>query len=313
MLAQLSPRLIDRLPPARGSLHEDASLSGVTWFRTGGPAEILFHPADADDLIAFRTGLPADIDVTVLGLGSNVLVRDGGIDGVVIVFGKALSDIEIDEDIIIAGAGALDVAVARACRAAALTGLEFLSGIPGTIGGALRMNAGAYGSELADVLIDATAIDGAGQLHTLSQADFGFTYRHSNVPEDWIFLSARLRATPGDRERIATRMDEIADERRSSQPIQARTGGSTFRNPDGASAWELVDAAGCRGLTVGDAMVSEQHCNFLINKGDATAHDIETLGETVRDRVRAHSGVDLVWEIKRIGRPLPGIAGGPAS
>ncbi len=303
MLAQLSPRLIDRLPAVRGRLSANASLGGVTWFRTGGPAEVLFNPADADDLIAFRRGLPPEIPVTVLGLGSNVLVRDGGIEGVVVVFAKALSDITIDGEIVSAGAGALDVAVSRAARDASLEGLEFLSGIPGTVGGALRMNAGAYGREIAEVLVDATAVDPAGDVHTLSNADFGFTYRHCHVDEDWIFLSGRLQGAPGDRGAIAARMTRISDARRDSQPIQSRTGGSTFKNPDGARAWELIDAAGLRGFRIGDAMVSEQHCNFLINCGNATAADIETLGEEIRDRVETHSGIRLEWEIRRIGRP----------
>jgi UDP-N-acetylmuramate dehydrogenase len=303
MLAQLSPRLIDRLPDVRGRLSENASLAGVTWFRTGGPAEVLFNPADADDLIAFRRGLPSDVPVTVLGLGSNVLVRDGGIEGVVVVFAKSLSDISIDGDVVSAGAGALDVAVSRAARDASLQGLEFLSGIPGTIGGALRMNAGAYGREISEVLVEATAVDPDGEVHRISNADFRFTYRHCDIDEDWIFLSSRLQGAPGDRDAIAARMAEISDARRDSQPIQARTGGSTFKNPDGAKAWELIDAAGLRGFRIGDAMVSEQHCNFLINCGAATAADIETLGEEIRDRVEAGSGIRLEWEIHRIGRP----------
>lgn len=305
MLAQLTPRTIDSLPAVRGTLTENASLAGVTWFRTGGPAEILFHPADAADLVAFREALEPGIPVTVLGLGSNVLVRDGGIAGVVIVFGKALSDISIDGKTILAGAGALDVAVARACRDAGLAGLEFLSGIPGTIGGALRMNAGAYGREIADVLVDATAVDAAGTVRTIPTAEFGFSYRHIALDPASIFLSATLRGEPGNASRIAARMTEIAQERRSTQPVQARTGGSTFKNPPGAKAWELIDAAGCRGLVVGDAMVSEQHCNFLINRGAATARDIERLGEEVRARVLKHAGVLLEWEIRRIGAETP--------
>ncbi len=303
MLAQLSPRLIDRLPAVRGRLSENASLAGATWFRTGGPAEVLFHPADADDLTTFRSGLPSDVPVIVLGLGSNVLVRDGGIEGVVVIFAKALSDISIDGGVLSAGAGALGVAVSRAARDASLQGLEFLSGIPGTIGGALRMNAGAYGREISEVLIEATAVDPDGEVHTISNAEFGFTYRHCDIGEDWIFLSGRLQGAPGDRDAIAARMAEISDARRRSQPIQARTGGSTFKNPVGAKAWELIDAAGLRGFRIGDAMVSEQHCNFLINCGAATAADIETLGEEIRDRVEAGSGIRLEWEIRRIGRP----------
>ncbi|MGB0630306.1 MAG: UDP-N-acetylmuramate dehydrogenase [Alphaproteobacteria bacterium] len=308
MLAHALPRLVDQLPAVRGEISERASLAGITWFRTGGPAEVLFRPADVDDLRQFVTALDGDIDVTVLGLGSNAMIRDGGVPGVVIHIGKNFGNIAFDGDDVIAGAGALDVTVSRACRDRSLAGLEFLSGIPGTIGGALRMNAGAYGREIADVLVSAEALDPAGRLHELSHADFGFTYRHSAVDEDWIFLSARLAGTPGDRAKIDARMSEIAGDRKSSQPIQERTGGSTFKNPDGAKAWELIDAAGCRGLVVGDAMVSEQHCNFLINRGNATAHDLETLGEEVRRRVRAHSGVSLEWEIRRIGIPAEGMS-----
>lgn len=301
MLAHALPRLIDRLPPVRGTLTEDARISGITWFRTGGPAEVLFHPADREDLIAFLSALDPDIDRTVLGLGSNALIRDGGLPGVVIHLGKALGDISVDGTEITAGAGTLDVAVARAARDRDIAGLEFLSGIPGTIGGALRMNAGAYGRETSDVLVSAEAIDPAGNIHPLTPADFGFSYRHSAIDETWIFLSARLAGEAGDRAEIDRRMAEIAEDRKSSQPIQSRTGGSTFKNPPGAKAWELIDAAGCRGLTIGDAMVSEQHCNFLINRGNATAHDLETLGEEVRTRVEAHSGIVLEWEIRRIG------------
>lgn len=301
MLAHALPRLIDRLPPVRGKLTENAPISGITWFRTGGPAEVLFHPADRKDLIDFVSALEPGIERTVLGLGSNALIRDGGLPGVVIHLGKALGDITFDGLEISAGAGALDVAVARAGRDRSIGGLEFLSGIPGTIGGALRMNAGAYGREIGDVLVSAEAIDPAGNLHTLAPADFGFSYRHSGIDESWIFLSARLSGIPGDRVAIDRRMMEIAEDRKSSQPVQARTGGSTFKNPPGAKAWELIDAAGCRGLVIGDAMVSEQHCNFLINRGNATARDLETLGEEVRKRVAQHSGILLDWEIRRIG------------
>lgn len=301
MLAHALPRLIDRLPPVRGTLTENAPISGITWFRTGGPAEVLFHPADREDLIAFVSTLDADIDRTVLGLGSNALIRDGGLPGVVIHLGKPFGEISFDDTLVTAGAGALDVAVARAGRDRSIAGLEFLSGIPGTIGGALRMNAGAYGREMSNVLVSAEAVDPVGNVHALTSADFGFTYRHSSIDESWIFLSARLSGEFGDRAEIDRRMTDIADDRKSSQPIQSRTGGSTFKNPPGAKAWELIDAAGCRGLSIGDAMVSEQHCNFLINKGNATAHDLETLGEEVRGRVESHSGVTLEWEIRRIG------------
>ena len=301
MLAHALPRLIDRLPPVRGTLTENAPISGITWFRTGGPAEILFHPADRDDLVSFVSALDADIDRTVLGLGSNALVRDGGLPGVVIHLGKAMGEVSFDGTVVTAGAGALDVTVAREGRDRSIAELEFLSGIPGTIGGALRMNAGAYGREISDVLVSAEAIDPAGNIHSLSPADFEFSYRHSAIDESWIFLSACLAGEAGDRAEIDKRMTEIAEDRKSSQPIQSRTGGSTFKNPAGAKAWELIDAAGCRGLTIGDAMVSDQHCNFLINKGNATAHDLETLGEEVRRRVEAESGILLEWEIRRVG------------
>ena len=306
MLAHAIPCLIDRLPDVRGELSENAPLAGITWFRTGGPAEILFRPADADDLRAFLAGIELDIDVTVLGLGSNALIRDGGIPGVVVHLGKNFGEISFSGNEVTAGAGALDVTIARACRDRSLAGLEFLNGIPGTIGGALRMNAGAYGSEISDVLISAQALDPDGQLHDLTPAQFEFSYRHSSIDENWIFVSACLSGTPGERAEIEARMTQITEDRKSSQPIQARTGGSTFKNPDGAKAWELIDAAGCRGLAVGDAMVSEQHCNFLINRGTATAHDLEALGEEIRARVLENAGVSLEWEIRRIGVPAEG-------
>ena len=301
MLAHAIPRLIDRLPPVRGELTENAQLSGMTWFRTGGPAEVLFRPADTDDLIAFRRALDDDIDVTVLGLGSNALIRDGGVPGVVIHLGKSIGDISFDGTDIISGAGALDVAISRVCRDRSIEGLEFLSGIPGTIGGALRMNAGAYGREVGDVVVSAQALDSTGSVRDLTATEFGFSYRHCAIDESWIFVSARLSGVRGDKKHIDRRMTDIANDRKSSQPIQARTGGSTFKNPEGTKAWELIDAAGCRGLTIGDATVSEQHCNFLINRGGATAHDLETLGEEIRNRVEAHSGILLDWEIRRIG------------
>ena len=306
MLAHALPRLIDRLPDVRGELSENAPLAGITWFRTGGPAEILFRPADIDDLRAFLAGVDRDVDITVLGLGSNALIRDGGIPGVVVHLGKNFGDISFDGNEVIASAGTLDVAVARACRDRSLAGLEFLNGIPGTIGGALRMNAGAYDSEISDVLVSAQALDREGRLHDLSPAHFDFSYRHSAIDESWIIVSARLEGTPGERADIEARMSQITDDRKSSQPILERTGGSTFKNPDGAKAWELIDAAGCRGLTIGDAMVSEQHCNFLINRGHATAHDLEALGEEIRRRVMEHAGVSLEWEIRRIGVPAEG-------
>lgn len=295
--------LLERLPAVRGRLSEGASLAKVTWFRVGGPAEVQFKPADVADLQSFLAGCPADIGVTVLGVGSNLLVRDGGIPGVVIRLGRAFAEIRTEGQRIYAGAAVLDLNVALAARAAGIAGVEFLSGIPGTMGGACRMNAGAYGSDLSEVFVAATAVDRKGNLHRLDKQAMGFTYRHSAVPDDWIFCGAELAGHVGNPADIQQRLNEIQAAREESQPVRARTGGSTFVNPTGGKAWQLVDQAGCRGLTVGGAMVSEKHCNFLINTGAATAADIETLGETVRRRVKESSGVDLAWEIKRIGVP----------
>jgi UDP-N-acetylmuramate dehydrogenase len=300
-------RLIERLPAVRGRYTEAADLSRVTWFKVGGPAEVMFRPVDQDDLAAFLSAKPADVPVIVLGVGSNLLVRDGGIDGVVIRLGRGFTDISTNGMEVSAGAAALDLNVAIAARAAGIAGLEFLSGIPGLIGGALRMNAGAYGREMTNVTLRAEAFDAAGNLHVLSHADLGFTYRHSAMPADWIFIGARLLGEPGSREAIAARMDEIQTARAETQPLRTPTGGSTFKNPDGHKAWQLIDAAGCRGLRIGGAQVSELHCNFLINVGGATAGDIEALGEEVRRRVFAQSGITLEWEIKRIGKALPGL------
>ncbi|MBO6804975.1 MAG: UDP-N-acetylmuramate dehydrogenase, partial [Thalassospira sp.] len=261
-------------------------------------------PEDEADLAAFLKGKPADMPVTVIGVGSNLLVRDGGIRGVVIRLGRPFTDVVVEDGAVHAGAGALDLNVAQTAQMNGIAGLEFLSGIPGTIGGALRMNAGAYGTEIKDVLVSATAIDGSGNIHTVTPDEMNMTYRHCGLPEDWIFTSAILRASSGDPEDIAKRMDEIQKARAESQPIKSRTGGSTFANPVPDRAWELIDAAGCRGLTIGGAQISEQHCNFMINKGDATALDLEQLGEEVRRRVREHSGVELRWEIRRIGERL---------
>ena len=301
MIAQVPIGVISSLPPARGKLSKNASLAGVTWFRTGGPAEVLFCPADTDDLQSFLKSLDPGIEITVLGLGSNALIRDGGVPGIVVHLGKNFGEISFDDNDVIAGAGAIDILVSRACRERSLTGLEFLNGIPGMIGGALRMNAGAYDREISDVLISAEAIDLSGRIRKLVKADFGFSYRHSSLGEDLIFLSARLRGAPGDYITISERMSKATSTRRSSQPTQTRTGGSTFKNPPGAKAWELIEAAGCRGLIIGDAMVSEQHCNFLINRGNATANDIESLGEEVRRRVQDQSNIMLEWEIRRLG------------
>ena len=296
--------LIDRLPKVRGKLREGAQLSKVTWFQVGGPADVLFRPADFDDLAGFLKNKPTDMPVTVIGVGSNLLVRDGGIRGVVIRLGRPFTDAMIKDGDIHVGAGALDLNVAQTAQQSGIAGLEFLSGIPGTIGGALRMNAGAYGTEIKDVLVSATAIDGNGLLHTVTPDDMDMTYRHCGVPDDWIFTSAILRGTSGDPGEIANRMAEIQDARAGSQPIKSRTGGSTFANPTPDRAWELIDAAGCRGLTIGGAQMSPHHCNFMINLGTATAFDLEQLGDEVKKRVKDHSGVDLRWEIRRIGERL---------
>jgi UDP-N-acetylmuramate dehydrogenase len=266
----------------------------------------VLYPADLDDLAAFLRQRPADVAVTAIGAGSNLLVRDGGVPGVVVRLNPGFTEVRIDEVEVVAGAGAMDVNVARAAERAGLAGLEFLSGIPGTMGGALRMNAGAYGREIADVAVSATALDPEGGRHLLEGDDFGFGYRHSSVPEGWIFTEVRVRGVRGSRREIAERMAEIRAARTETQPIKARTGGSTFMNPasaeaKGRSAWELVDAAGCRGLRLGGAVVSEQHCNFLVNTGAATAADIEALGEEIRRRVAETAGVALEWEIRRIG------------
>ncbi len=300
--------LIGRLPPVRGELVENAPIARFSWFRVGGPAEVLFSPVDADDLAGFLAEKPDDIAVTVIGVASNLLVRDGGVEGVVVRLGRGFAGIEIDGAQVRAGAAAMDINVARACRDAGLAGLEFLSGVPGTIGGALRMNAGAYGRELRDVVVSAKALDAAGGAHRLDPAALGFSYRHTSVPEDWTFTEAVLAGEPGEPDEIARRMDEIGAARDGSQPIRSRTGGSTFTNPPGDKAWRLIEAAGCRGLRRGGAAVSEKHCNFLVNEGEATAADIEELGEEVRRRVLEHSGVELQWEIRRVGVPLPGAA-----
>ena len=294
------PHLIDRLPKPRGRLTADAPLGPQTWFATGGPAEVLFRPADVEDLATFLGGLPADVPVTVLGVGSNVIVRDGGIRGVVIRLLRGFTAITVEGHEVVAGAGAPDLNVALTAHEHSLTGLEFLSGIPGTIGGAFPTNAGAYGGELVEVLISAEAVDRAGRVFTVTPGELGLSYRHSDAPADWIFTSARLRATPGDQLAIARRISQIDSARADSQP-RSRTGGSTFANPPGHKAWELIDAAGCRGLKVGGAQVSEKHTNFLINLGAATASDIEKLGEEVRRRVFDKSGVELQWEIRRLG------------
>ncbi len=293
--------LAERLPRIRGRYDVMADLGRMTWFRVGGPAEVLFSPADVEDLSVFLKEKPEDVPVHVVGLGSNMLVRDGGVPGVVIHLGKAFCTIAADEMTLRCGAGAVDAVVATAARDASVAGLEFLTGIPGTIGGALRMNAGAYGAEIKDVFVSATALDANGEPHQLDAAAMGFSYRHSDVADDWIFTGAVLRGTPGNQDAITARIREIRAERELSQPTQARTGGSTFANPPGSKAWALVDAAGCRGLVRGGAQISHKHANFLINTGTATAADLEGLGEEVRKRVKDHSGVELVWEVRRIG------------
>jgi UDP-N-acetylmuramate dehydrogenase len=299
----MSEHLIDRLPPVRGRLTANAPLAQHTWFRVGGPAEVMFRPADIADLAAFMAAKPEGVPVTVIGVASNLLIRDGGIAGVVVRLGRGFADITVTENDVVAGAGALDVNVAMTAQEARLTGLEFLSGIPGTVGGGLRMNAGAYGGEFKDILVEVQAIDPAGGLRTLAAAELGLAYRHCDLPPDWIFVIARFRGRPGDAAEIARRMAEIKAAREATQPIRARTGGSTFANPPGHKAWDLIDRAGCRGLTRGGAQVSEKHANFLINAGGATAADLEGLGEEVRRRVHGQFGIDLDWEIRRVGMP----------
>lgn len=305
--AAFPPGLVQRLPAVRGAYQGNASLADLTWFRAGGPAEVLFLPADVADLAQFLKVRPKDVPVTLVGVGSNLLVRDGGVKGVVIrLAGRAFASIVPEGGHRLrAGAAALDVAVAKAALDAGLSGLEFMRGIPGSIGGGLRMNAGAYGREFKDCLIEAAALDMNGSQVALSLADMQFEYRKSKASEDLIFVSAVFQGTPGDRAAIAARMEEITAARAATQPIKSRTGGSTFKNPPGHKAWQLVDQAGCRGLRRGDAEVSTLHCNFLINHGSAGGDDLEALGEEVRARVLAASGVTLEWEIKRIGQKGP--------
>jgi UDP-N-acetylmuramate dehydrogenase len=301
----ITPDLKAAMPELRGRLLANESLAPLTWFRVGGPAQVLFTPAEEDDLGYFLSKLPSDIPVTVVGVGSNLIVRDGGIEGVVIRLSpRGFGQVAVDGDIVTAGTAALDKRVAETAAAANIGGLEFYFGIPGSIGGALRMNAGANGGETKDVLIEAVGIGRDGQKHVFDNAGMQFVYRNSGVDPSIIFTSAKFRGPITDPAAIRIRMNEVQAHREMAQPIREKTGGSTFKNPPGHSAWKLVDAAGCRGLRVGGAQVSEMHCNFLINTGEATAHDIETLGDTVRARVLAQSGIDLHWEIKRIGVPL---------
>ncbi len=303
MAAARMTDFIDTLPKLRGRVQANAPLAPFTWFRVGGPAEALVRPADAEDLAQFLRALPLEVPVHVIGACSNLVIRDGGLPGVVIRLARGFSTVACEADGVVTGAAALDVTVAEHAAAVGLTGLEFLCGIPGTIGGAVAMNGGAYGGEIADCLDWAEIVARNGERRRLTAADLAFAYRHSRLPIGAIVTRARLRAHRGAPEVVAARMAEIRAAREASQPIRARTGGSTFRNPPGMKAWELIDAAGCRGLVRGGAQVSEKHCNFLINTGGATAADIEGLGEEVRRRVHAATGVTLEWEIHRIGVP----------
>jgi UDP-N-acetylmuramate dehydrogenase len=299
-MTALQPQSHD-LPALRGTVEANASLADFIWFRTGGAAQYLVRPADVDDLAAFLRALPATMPVLPVGVGSNLIVRDGGVAGVVIRLPKSFAQVRVEGEIVEAGAGAMGISVASAARDNARAGLEFLRGIPGTIGGAVRMNAGAYGREISDCLIDATVVHRNGRVETLVAADLGFRYRHSGLEDGAVVVSARLMTRAGDKAEIAAEMDRIAAEREASQPLRSRTGGSTFKNPLGGKAWALVDAAGCRGLRLGGAQVSEKHTNFLLNTGGATSAEIEALGEEVRRRVMGHAGVMLEWEIQRVG------------
>jgi UDP-N-acetylmuramate dehydrogenase len=297
----LVPVVEKAMPGLRGRLLANQSLAELTWFRVGGPAQLLFMPEDEADLSYFLSNLSTEIAVTVIGLGSNLIVRDGGMPGAVIRLGRGFGEIAIEGVRVRAGAAVPDVKIARAAQQAGIAGLSFLRGIPGGIGGALRMNGGAYGRETKDTLVEARAVDRQGRIHVLRNTDMHYAYRHSGAPDDYIFTQALFAGERGDPAVIAAEMDKITESREATQPVKSRTGGSTFKNPPGQKAWQLVDAAGCRGLRIGDAEVSQMHCNFLINLGNASAADIETLGETVRRKVEENSGVKLEWEIKRIG------------
>lgn len=305
----LTAELRAALPDLRGRIEANRPMADITWFRVGGPAQALYTPADEADLAYFLRRVDGSFPVTVVGVGSNLLVRDGGIPGVVIRLGRGFGKIEPEDGHRIrVGAAVPDMRLAQAAASAGIAGLAFYRGIPGAVGGALRMNAGAHGTETKDVLVEARAVDRAGRVHTLGLADLHYTYRHCGAPEDLIFTEALFQGGPGDPADIARAMQEVADYRETHQPTKARTGGSTFKNPPGMSAWKLIDAAGLRGFRVGGAHISELHCNFLINDGEASAEDIETLGETARARVKAASGVELEWEIKRLGVPAGGRA-----
>jgi UDP-N-acetylmuramate dehydrogenase len=309
----LLPEIAARMPDLRGRVAANATLADITWFRVGGPAQVLFTPADEADLAHFLAHMPRELPVTVIGLGSNLLVRDGGVPGIVIRLGRGFGRIEVEPGSRIrVGTAVPDVKLARAAADAGIAGLAFYRGVPGSVGGALRMNAGAHGRETRDVLLEVRAVDRQGTIHVLPLEAMGLTYRHCGVPGDWIFTEALFGGTPGEPKEILEQMEEVAEYREANQPIKERTGGSTFKNPPGSSAWKLIDQAGCRGLRVGGAKVSEMHCNFLINDRNATAEDIERLGETVRARVRETSGVTLHWEIIRLGLPREGRPTGEA-
>ena len=290
------------IPPVRGRLTEQAPLAPLVWFKAGGAAEWLFEPADIDDLCDFLASLDPATPVMGLGLGSNMIVRDGGVPGVVVRLGKAFAKVEqVDATTLRCGGGASGILVSSTARDAGIAGVEFLRSIPGAVGGFVRMNGGAYGREVKDILVECEVVLRSGERRTLGNADLGYTYRHSELPEGAIVVSATFRGHPGEPAAIGSEMDRIASEREASQPLRSKTGGSTFKNPDGHKAWQLVDAAGCRGLMIGDAQVSEKHTNFLLNLGAATSADIEALGEEIRRRVQAHSGIELEWEIQRVG------------
>ncbi|MEX6633539.1 UDP-N-acetylmuramate dehydrogenase [Hyphococcus lacteus] len=297
---------VKTLPDVRGKYVENADLSTLTWFRVGGFADVLFSPADEDDLAHFLRATPTNIPIFVMGVGSNLLVRDGGVRGVVIRLGSGFRQVVVDGLKVTAGAGAIDAQVAKRAAEAGVAGLEFFRGVPGTIGGALRMNAGAYGGETKDVLVSAVAFDRAGKRHVLSNTEMGFSYRHSDAPEELIFTSATFEGQRGDSKDIIARMDQISAQREETQPIRERTGGSTFANPDaalsgGRKSWQLIDEIGARGRVIGDAQVSERHCNFMINRGNASAADLEELIESLRIDVQEKLGVELRWEIRRVG------------
>jgi len=301
-------KLLQRLPQVRGRLKPNALMSNLTWFRVGGPAEVLFTPEDEDDLIEFLRQLDEDIPVYTVGVGSNLLVRDGGVAGVVIRLGRGFGDLAVKDGYQIScGTAVPDIRLARFALENLIDGLTFFRGIPGTIGGALRMNAGAHGGETKDVLVEARAVDRKGNVSVLSNNDMKFEYRHSGAPLDLIYTQAVFQGRAGKAEEIQAQMEKITELRENAQPIKSRTGGSTFKNPEGEKSWQLIDAAGMRGARVGGAQVSELHCNFLINEGEASASDIETLGENVRARVRENSGIDLDWEIRRIGVEKDGV------